>query len=612
MDNQDIPQNYYNQVKEASDAIQNTEESNRTDDEGIIKSAMCGFKFKLTDEGLYWLDKSDDNKIKEVLISRPLQLVAKARDKDSMNWSRVLEFCDDDGEPHRYVLHMADLAMDGREVLGKLMSHGLGIYPSKEARDMLLMYIKDAIPISSQRSRLTDRTGWHDSQFILPDRIIGSGEENYIFESSSTLIQTYSRRGTLDSWRANVAALCRGNSRLAFAVSAAFASAILGLTNDENGGFHFFGGSSTGKTHTLYAAASACGKPSIKDNNSYIHSWRGTSNGQEGIAKLHNDSLLILDEMGESSSKEVGEIAYMLANGAGKQRSHTTGEARKRSNWRCLFLSTGEITLAQHMNEGGRATRAGQEIRLVDIPADANVGLGVYENLHGIEDGRRFSEELKRRCLENYGTAFPAFIEAILRDKEDHVRRLIKYKEKFIQSNLPANAASQVHRVLTRFALVAAAGECATFLGITGWEADMASSAALRCFRDWLNQRESGSGMHETTAILRQVRAFFQRHGDSRFALWTKTPFQQDRVTQNRAGFRRVSGTAYEYFVLTECFKSEICSGHNPKDVSKILVDRGILVPGSDGRSAGVATLPGIGSTRCYHFRPSVMEDHDE
>ncbi|MBV5330466.1 MAG: hypothetical protein JZU65_23000, partial [Chlorobium sp.] len=173
-----------------------------------------------------------------------------------------------------------------------------------------------------------------------------------------------------------------------------------------------------------------------------------------------------------------------------------TGEAKKRSNWRCLFLSSGEITLAQHMNEGGKVTKAGQEIRLLDIPAVTGSGHGVYESLHGIENGRKFSEELKKQTLQNYGTAFPAFIEAVIPRREEITRQLSEHKEEFIREFMPANAASQVHRVLSRFALVSAAGECATLLGITGWDCGEAKQAAVACFRAWLQQRESGAGMH--------------------------------------------------------------------------------------------------------------------
>ena len=59
--------------------------------------------------------------------------------------------------------------------------------------------------------------------------------------------------------------------------------------------------------------------------------------------------------------------------------------------WRLLFLSSGEIGLAEHMASVQRRTRAGQEIRMVEIPADAGAGLGIFEDLHGFENGAAFA-----------------------------------------------------------------------------------------------------------------------------------------------------------------------------------------------------------------------------
>lgn len=85
---------------------------------------------------------------------------------------------------------------------------------------------------------------------------------------------------------------------------------------------------------------------------------------------MYNDLLLPLDEMGEINPKEAGEIAYMLGNGTGKARADKTGGARDKAKFRCLFLSTGEVSLAQHMLEDGKKAKAGQETRIADIPAD--------------------------------------------------------------------------------------------------------------------------------------------------------------------------------------------------------------------------------------------------
>lgn len=595
------------------------EDSNQASEDVQVESEMSGLRYRLTREGLYWINRTKNEEVEEVLISKPLRITAEARDEQNENWCRVLEFEDIDGTSHRFVLRKSELAGDGREILASLLRYGLLISHTKIPKAMLLNYVADAQPLTERRARITDHTGWHGRQFIFPNRTVGDGDEEYIFESATSLIQTYSNRGALASWRENVASLCQGNSRLTFAVSSAFASALLAMTNDENGGFHFYGSSSTGKTHTLYVAASVCGKPTIKDKNSYIHSWRGTGNGLEGIAKLHSDSPLILDELGEVSPRDAGETAYMLGNGVGKQRANQQGEARHRSNWRCLFLSTGEITLSQHMLEGGKRARAGQEIRLIDIPADPGAGHGVYENIHGYENGRVFSEALKARTLNDYGTAFPAFVQSVIDDYETLPEKIKELKDKFLAQNLPAGATSQVHRVLSRFALVAAAGEYATEVGITGWTRGEAWQAARDCFRAWLAHRDSGAGMQEEAAILSQVRRFFALHGTSRFVeLVANKDVQAEilrRPVQNRAGFKGLTNEGkYEFAVFTEIFNEEICKGFSPRSVAKLLFEKGMLHGGGgkDNRPSRVLTLPGMGQVRCYHFMPSVLEDTEE
>lgn len=119
--------------------------------------------------------------------------------------------------------------------------------------------------------------------------------------------------------------------------------------------------------------------------------WRTTDNALEAIAAQHCDGLLILDELAQVDGKVAGECAYMLANEQSKARASRSGAARARLSWRLLFLSAGELGLADHMAEGGKRTRTGQEVRMADIPADAGQGMGAFECLHDAADvGRGF------------------------------------------------------------------------------------------------------------------------------------------------------------------------------------------------------------------------------
>jgi putative DNA primase/helicase len=442
------------------------------------------------------------------------------------------------------------------------------------------------------------KTGWFQSVFVLPDRTLGARTEQVLYQAEKAS-RHYAQAGTLSEWQQHVARLCAGNSRLVLSVCAAFAAPLLELVGQDSGGVHFVGPSSIGKTTMLGVGASVYGGPG------YIQTWRATGNGLEGLAAMHNHTLLVLDEMGEVDPKEAGSIAYMIGNGTGKARSDRQGDTRARKTWRLLFLSSGEVGLAQHMSEGGKAARAGQEVRLIDLPADAGAGHGAFEELHGFESGGQLSNALKEATRHYYGTAALAFIEALTIDFAVLPKQIKGAIAGFINEYLPDGAGGQATRVCARFAIMAAAGELAT--GVTGWEAGAAKKAAAICFKAWLDQR-GGAGNSERITILAAVRAFIETHGEARFA---QIDPDHDRPTINRAGFRKLVNGHDEYYVLSEAYKRDVCAGFNPRTVTKVLLDAGWLQPGKDGKSLQKKSLPNLGETRVYVLTAAMWEDGD-
>ena len=291
------------------------------------------------------------------------------------------------------------------------------------------------------------------------------------------------QQGTLDAWRDRVAALCAGNSRLVFAVAAAFAGPLMRPAGMESCGFHFMGDSSSGKTTALKLACSVYG------DHSYLQRWPATDNALESIAAQHCYGVLVLDELAQVDPKTAGECAYMLANEQSKARATRNGTPRARLSWRLLFLSAGELGLADHMAEGMKRTRTGQEVRMADIPADAGAGMGAFENLHGMEGGAAFSRHLANTCGAVYGTPGRAWVEW-LTEHFDTIRPCVKESAAALAGQLiPEAASGQVHRVGERFALVGAAGELATQAGLTGWEPGESERAARACFNAWMAAR---------------------------------------------------------------------------------------------------------------------------
>ena len=110
---------------------------------------------------------------------------------------------------------------------------------------------------------------------------------------------------------------------------------------------------------------------------------------------------------------------------------------------------------------------------------------------------------------------------------------------------------------------------------------------------------------------LAQIRCFLEAHGGSRFQV--KNEGEEVRVI-NRAGFRQKDDDGrWEYLVLPESWKSEVCAGQDARALAKELEQRGLLLPdGSDGKSQSRHRLPGMGTKRCYHLKAEIVSDGGE
>ena len=538
----------------------------------LVENGPRAGLYKVSDEG------------ERTYLGPPLKVLARTREESATSgWGRLLEWKDEDGNVHRWAMPDNVLYSQGWEWLGDLADAGWPGLPSM--RKQIAAYLFEAKP--GRRVRCMQRVGWFRNAFVLPGVTIGRQDgEEILFQSPIINSELYSTAGTLDGWR-DAAALAVGNSRLTFALCLAFAGPLLRLTGAEGGGFSLEGASSSGKTTALQLSASVWGGPV------HVRTWRATDNGLEGVAALHNDGLLVLDEIGQVGGKVLAEAAYMLANGSGKTRAGKDTALRRSLTWRLLFLSSGEVGLAEKLNECGLRSRAGQEVRLVGVP----VASGDVASLHGLPDAAALSDRLKTIAAAHYGHAGRAFLEWLTRDVEASRREALALVEKWTASLLTAcpDAGGQVKRVARRFALCAAAGILARDrAGVLPESMDVAMSVNA-AFKAWLNER-GGAGASEDAAILAQVRLFIEQHGASRFQ---DMDTEQTHGVINRVGFRRKVGDTTEYFILPESFRAEVVRGFSPRRAAAVLRDAGWLRR-KDTKSSVAMRFSGMGLIRVY------------
>lgn len=561
--------------------------------------------FEVTDYGVFHLQQDKDGSFRRRKICSKLEVLAQSRDPNNGQWGKLVQFHDPDQEIKRIIIPMRAFNGDGLGATERLLDEGLAIMP--KARPLVLQYLQEQCP--AERVRVTDKTGWHESVgslvYVLPDRCMGrSGGEQWLF-SNQKQENHFKQRGDLQEWREYVSSLCRGNSRLLFSVSTAFASSLLDMLGLEGGGFHWRGSSSSGKSTVLQVAASACG------NRQYVERWRATDNSLEAVAQSHSDALLVLDELKEIEARVAGETAYMLSHGAGKNRSSSDGSLRNKPKWRLLYLSSGEISLSEHVASVGKHSNAGMEVRLCDLPIDAGKELGAFEELHGYTNGSEFAKALDAATRKHYGTAFIAFIEQDLKYRHELIDQWHEARTIFEKAILNESASGQARRAATRFALVGFAGELASEWQITGWAKGEAIAASIRCFKDWL--AGYGTGNREHVKILGQIRLSIEQHGDGRFADVGRIDDKHAPKTLNMLGYRDDREDGRHYFVLPESFKVTLCAGIDYREAVKLLVSKGCMKAGDGKNLAPKVTLrPGDKAMRMFHIYPSILSAEDE
>ncbi|NHW00595.1 DUF927 domain-containing protein [Stutzerimonas degradans] len=541
--------------------------------------------------GVWYHGQSLDKQSGEYLpfdewLCGPLHVEAVTRNEgQDGDYGRLLRFRNADRRELTWAMPNELLAGKPDSILSVLLGMGLDIDYQRRAK--VCQYIAAQYP--KDRVVAATSTGWHTRElFIMPRQNIGKGKA--IFQSEAANGDDYRQGGTLEGWQDSIGAKCEGNPLLALGVCASLAGPLLYHVQRQGGGFHIVGDSSTGKSSTVLAGASVWG-----NGEDFKRTWRATGNGLEGIASQRNDTLLALDEIGEADPREIGSVVYAMANGTGKARANRNGSARAAKRWRVMLLSSGELGLSALMAEGGKRSRAGQEIRLLDIPARR--AFGAWDNLHGMTGGREFSDAIQLASVTHYGHAGPQFI-----------RKLLELGE---QDGLPAllaqfcaqypSTSGQESRAAERFALVAMAGELAISFGILPVPAGAVRNAMLELFEVWRAGR--GQGPSEDRQILRAIADFIARHGDTRFS----SADDPEGEARDRAGYWEDSPTGRLY-LFNRPGLEEAAKGYDLGRVVLALESVGAIAKREPGRAQATKRLPSGRKEKLYWIDAARLE----
>ncbi|ENN1792110.1 DUF927 domain-containing protein [Salmonella enterica] len=552
-------------------------------------------------DGVYWIAPKVDRESGEIInnetwLSSPLAVIGTGSD-DAGQYYFVLRWkAPNRKEKTIRALPAGDIGE--RDGWRTLKSGGVKVVASPGYRGLLSDWLQQTAP--AKEWGISHRAGWFRGAYIMPDgEVIGEPENPVMFNGGSAAASGYTVSGTPESWRDSVARLAGGNPMMMLGVAASLAAPLIGLVNADGFGVHLFDNSTAGKTTTADIAASVWGYPDL-----LRLTWYGTALGIANEAEAHNDSLLPMDEIGQgTSAKDVATSAYTLFNGAGKLQGAKEGGNRELRRWRTVAISTGEKDVETFLAEEGIRAKAGQLVRLLNIPMEKST---VH---HEHRDGEHHAKALKAAYTENYGATGREWVKWLASHQQE-AKDAVKAARERWDGLIPENYGDQVKRVADRFAILEAALIAGQYL--TGWSEQASRDAVQHCFNAWVG--EFGTGSKEHQQIIAQCESFLNRFGFSRYLPYPDTD-PRDLPIKDLAGYR-VDGKREDdlskFYTYPAIFEEEISAGFNPVAFGKALAIAGMLERGGDRLKKKALRKIGGKQHAFYVLMYSPDEDEDE
>jgi putative DNA primase/helicase len=523
--------------------------------------------------------QSADGQKAEVLVNSwicsPLEVMAITRIEGCKENSYVMEYIAHGEKDRRRFLLPQSLVVGRTDDVAKILrDRGVSVF--RAFKTIVCQYLdKEHRRFGAHRPQdflpCVKVTGWHDARtFVLPSEIVG--KQNSVYFEGRGEVAKYSKSGTSVEWNQKIAAPCLGNPYLIFALCCSLAGPLLKHLGIPGIGFHLLGDSTTGKTTSLIVAATVWGPPD------FVLSWRSTINALETQCASRSDTVVILDESHLAEAKHLDAAIYVLVHGASKARMNRDSSAKEVAHWSVVVLSSGERTLETHLAAAGIDHKAGQSVRIVDLPAK---GLfGIFDNLHGQKSGAQFADILRAAAASCYGQIGPAFVSKLIEQLPT-----VSLGEKLARTvaTFTEELSAQQARVWRSFAVVATAGELASIWGILPWATGTALQAATKLFTLWLASQPASPASREQVQILKAIKDFIDTHSDSRFSNldWMPTTNQWGNVLEppiirDRAGYWK-DENGVRIFLFTPAGLRIATKSHDFGRVIQALVDAGAL-----------------------------------
>ncbi|MGY0150548.1 DUF927 domain-containing protein [Edwardsiella tarda] len=491
-------------------------------------------------------------------------------------------------------ISLYDATVNIDNVIASLAGKGFGVLLTIKAKELIVKFLQACMNqelklptylVADSMGFIPDKKAFLHGQLPIAQHIPGF---NYLIPGVD-VPKGIRESGLLEAWKALVKVYVYGWPQV-FALCVAFASMLVTLCKMDVAMFHFYGGSTTGKTILLQLAMSVHshgGEPGSGPGVSILR-WNTTANALEKNLSQFSGLLACIDELGAYKQKDFSSLLYNLTAGQGKSRMDKSLDVRESYIWKLFILSSGEMSIPEKLATQKELLQGGQEHRAISlhvIPEDAR------KEGESQDEVRVRAEGLKNGLGEIYGTAGKEFIAKLLTVENDEGQQLsCQEMADMVQEGTTEcfNALlDDLHekgyspsdiqkRALKRFALCRVAGELAKQWDILPFSGDEVEQAVVGAACRWLDDKPN-----QYNPLVKALTAIQLDLIKTRAAHFTPLLDEDAYTPSNHWGYIDKQG---DIMIFAPVFDDWcIRNGLKPAEVAKALTQKNYLKPESQG-----------------------------
>ena len=330
-------------------------------------------------------------------------------------------------------------SVTSKEELRKQLSmHGIAVLRMDDIMAYTTTWVTQ-LQAKSVAEEARRQFGWTDDEckgFVLGSEEITLDETKFNPPSTPTasLFPSFEPKGTLEDWKDTVNFYNRDNFELhQFVLGTSFGSPLMKFSPINCAALHIYSKESgVGKTTAMVAGASVWGSP-----EDLIMHERDTYNTKMNRGEIYHNLPMYMDELTNTSGKELSNLAYQLTGGRqrGRMSASSNVERHRGEAWKLLAVTTGNTSMVER-------------ISIIKAMPKAEAQRILECRVSRMQFETKEETDVFSTCLQNnYGHAGKVFIKHVMENLEE-VQKLIRQVQEKVDAKAGLTAENRYWSVL--------------------------------------------------------------------------------------------------------------------------------------------------------------------